>query len=214
VYDRPKPRRRLAAGLLVFLAVLIIAGVFHRPLLRAAGASLVIDDPLQPADVIVITADAQGGGILEAADLVRDGVARKVALFAPPLDAADHEFMRRGIPYEDGTTIGVRQLHALGVENVAKIETTVNGTEDEGVVLAKWCAQQRVRSVVVVSTPDHSRRLWRVLRRSLQGVTVAIRPAHFSTFEADHWWETRAGARIGIIELQKLLLDVLRHPMS
>jgi hypothetical protein len=122
--------------------------------------------------------------------------------------------MRRGIPYEDGTTIGVRQLHALGASSVEKIPTAVNGTEDEGVVLSEWCHRQGIRSIVVVSTPDHARRLRRVLRRSLKETSVMIRPARYSTFEADRWWETRAGIRIAIIELEKLLLDVVRHPLS
>jgi hypothetical protein len=45
--------------------------------------------------------------------------------------------------------------------------------------LADWCDQHRFRSVVVVSTPDHSRRLRRVLHRSMKGhqTRVTVRPA-------------------------------------
>jgi len=38
-------------------------------------------------------------------------------------------------------------------------------------VLADWCNRQGFRSVVVVSTVGHSRRLRRVLHRSLRGQT-------------------------------------------
>jgi len=65
-----------------------------------------------------------------------------------------------------------------------------------------------------VSNADHSRRLRRVFNRAVhdQGVTVLVRAARYSTFEPERWWETRSGVRVGIVEFQKLFLDVLRHP--
>jgi hypothetical protein len=44
--------------------------------------------------------------------------------------------------------------------------------------------------------------------------SVAIRPSRYSSFDPDRWWETRHGVRIEIIELQKLALDVVLHPLS
>jgi hypothetical protein len=41
-----------------------------------------------------------------------------------------------------------------------------------------------------------------------------VRSARYSAFDPDGWWETRGGIRTEIIELQKLLLDVLLHPIS
>ena len=43
---------------------------------------------------------------------------------------------------------------------------------------------------------------------------VAVRAARYSSFDPDRWWETRGGIRTEIIELQKLLLDVVLHPLS
>jgi hypothetical protein len=43
---------------------------------------------------------------------------------------------------------------------------------------------------------------------------VTVRGARYSTFDPSLWWQTRAGVRTGIVELQKLLLDVVRHPFS
>ncbi len=42
---------------------------------------------------------------------------------------------------------------------------------------------------------------------------VTVRPARHSAFDPDRWWETRDGVRTEIIELQKLLLDVIRYPI-
>ena len=38
--------------------------------------------------------------------------------------------------------------------------------------------------------------------------------ARYSDFDPDRWWQTREGTRTGIIEMQKLLLDVVRYPTS
>ena len=54
------------------------------PVLRAAGWALVITNaPAGPADIIVVAVDADGAGVLEAADLVHEGVATRVAVFVP-----------------------------------------------------------------------------------------------------------------------------------
>jgi hypothetical protein len=41
---------------------------------------------------------------------------------------------------------------------------------------------------------------------------VIVRSARFSPFDPDRWWKSPDTRRIGVIELQKLLLDLLRHP--
>jgi len=55
-----------------------------------------------------------------------------------------------------------------------------------------------------------------VFRRSLRGhpLSVVVRSSRYSSFDPDRWWETRGGIRTEIVELQKLLLDLARHPMS
>ena len=221
--DSPSPRRRwiraaLPAAALLALASLTVTSL-RTPLLRAAGLALVAEDPLGPADVVVVATGADGAGVLEAADLVERGVAPRVAVFADPPDpVVDREFLRRGAPYEDAAARSVRQLKALGIDPnaIEEIPRAVAGTEDEGRALPGWCRDRRFRSVVVVTTSDHSRRLRRLLRRSMQGqpTRVGVRASRYSPFDPDRWWSSREGVRTGIVELQKLLFDVVRHPVS
>ena len=140
------------------LLVVVLAGVatiavpaIRTPVLRTAGWALVVDDPVEPADMIVVTTDAGGAGVLEAADLVHRGIATRVAVFADPPDDVDREFIRRGVPYEDAAARSIRQLRSLGVTTIEQNPRLVAGTEDEGRVLPGWCDQHRFRSVVVVS---------------------------------------------------------------
>jgi hypothetical protein len=180
----------------------------REPVLRAAGWVLVVDEPVAPADIIIVAADSSGAGALEAADLVQGGIATRVAVFADPPTAEDHEFIRRGLPYEDEAARQIRQLRSPGVTDVVQIPRTEVGTEGEGQVLPLWCDQHQFRSTVFVATRDHSRRLRRVLDRAMKGhaTRVTVQAARYSSFDPDRWWETRVGIRTEIVELQKLLL--------
>jgi hypothetical protein len=205
------------AAVPLLCAVIIGVPGIRTPLLRAAGWLLVVEDPLVgPVDVVVLPVNVGGAGVLEAADLVQRGVATRVAVFADPPDEVDREFLRRGVPYEDRTARSIRQLESLGVTAVERIPTAAAGSEDEGEILPAWCDQRQVSSVVVVSTADHSRRMRRLLDRGMKGrpTRVMVRYTRYSEFDPDRWWQTRGGVRTEIVELQKLLLDLLRHPLS
>jgi hypothetical protein len=67
-----------------------------------------------------------------------------------------------------------------------------------------------------VSSKDHSRRLRRVLDRVMNGdsTRVMVHPERYSSFDPERWWETRSSVRTEIVELQKLSLDVVLHPIE
>jgi hypothetical protein len=88
-----QPRR---APILVVVALVAFAIVAVRslrePVLSAAGWALVVNEPVASADIIVLSLDSGGAGVLEAAD----GISKRVAVFMDPASGEDHEFIRRG----------------------------------------------------------------------------------------------------------------------
>ena len=110
----------------------------------------------------------------------------------------------------------MQDLLAGGVADVSPMPTAVSGTRDEGPALAQWSVEHRVKSVIVVAPPDHTRRLRRVLRRSMKDVPsrVMVRAIRSAEFDPDRWWQTQDGVRTQIRETGKLLFDLLRHPLS
>jgi hypothetical protein len=197
-------------------AVIVTVPSVHRPVLRAAGWALVVNEPVAPADIIVISLDSGGAGALEAADLVQSGIATRVAVFVDPPAGEDLEFIRRGLPYEDASARQIRQLRWLGVTDVVQIPRTDEGTEGEGQVLPRWCDQHEFRSIVFVVARDHSRRIRRLLDRVMKGhsTRVTVQAERYSAFDPDRWWETRGGIRTEIQEFQKLVLNLILHPIS
>jgi hypothetical protein len=73
-----RPTRWVPILLLMALAAATIVAVpsVRQAVLRTAGWALVIDEPVAPADIIVVSLDSGGAGALEAADLVRCGFYR------------------------------------------------------------------------------------------------------------------------------------------
>jgi hypothetical protein len=209
-------RKMLAGVSLVAATTLITVPTLRTSVLQAAGRAVVAEGPVEAADIIVLTAVVGGAGVLEALDLVHHGVAARVAVFDDPPDDVAREFVRRGIPYEDPASRFVRQLRSAGIEAVETIPKAAAGSQEEARVLPGWCRQRGLRSVVVVSTADHSRRLGRMFSRAMEGsdTEVTVRFARRSSFNPDDWWRTRDGIRLGIVEFQKLLLDLAMHPVS
>lgn len=213
-------RRIARARALLFVAalVLVTGGLSYKPILRGAGSLLVAADPGISAhvDVVVVGLDTGTAGVLEAADLAVTGSSKKVAIFADPPSIADRELTRRGVAFEEPAAASVRQLNALEVSNVEVIPRSVEGSTDAARILPSWLVERGFHSAILVTTSDHSRRVQRAVRRAIKGqdVQVFVRVAKFSSFDPDHWWSSRSGLRTGITELQKLFLDVLRHPIS
>jgi hypothetical protein len=205
----------LAVVALAAAAIVAVPSV-RDPILRAAGWALVVNEPIAPSDVIVVSLDSGGAGALEAADLVKRGVATRVAVFTDPPSGEDYEFIRRGLPYEDAGARQIRQLRWLGVTDVVQIPGTDVGTESEGQALPPWCDQHQFRSIAFVAARDHSRRIQLVLDRVMKGhpTRVTVQPARYSNFDPDRWWETRDGIRTEIVEFQKLVLEAILHPIS
>jgi len=208
--------RRVLAAVFVLAVGIALAVLYRDPLLRGAGRTLIAEDPLSRADAIVLTLDVGAAGVLEASDLVRAGFATRVAVFADAPTAVDTEFARRGFKVEGNSAIWLRILRNLGVSERERIQVAQNGTHAESEVLPRWCGDNGVHAVIVVTSPDHSRRVRRTLRRTMAGqpVQVMVRPARFSAFDPDQWWLTQDGLRIGLVEGEKLIVDFIRHPLS
>ena len=213
-----RPRWALILAVVALAAAVLVAvPSLRESLLRAAGWALVVDERLSRADVIVLSLASNGAGALEAADLVKEGIATRVAVFTDPPSGDDQrEFIRRGLPHEDRSARQIRQLRLLGVTDVMQIPGGEAGTNGEGQALPAWCDQHDFRSIVFVASRDHSRRTRRVLNRVMNGhpTRVIVQPARYSPFDPDRWWETRDGVRTEIIEFQKLVLDAVLHPLS
>ena len=184
--------------------------------LRAVGSILVAEDPVGRTDVVVVGLNTGESGVLEAADLVNQGLAGRVVVLTEPPGEAAAELTRRGLPFDDPGARLLLILRLLGVKRADALRLPDGGTEVSARTLAEWAASQEIHSMILVAEADHSRRFRRVLRRRMAGTSkrVAVRISRYGDFDVDNWWKTRDGVRTAIVELEKLLLEIVRHPLS
>ncbi len=177
----------------------ILAGiVLARPLLTAAGHMLVVEDPLAPVDLIVVSNAEADADALEAGRLYREGIAPRVLLFTPPSDRVHEELRDIGIPGRDPTEFARTILEVSGVPKAAieVLEQPVDGTGAEAEALAALAERSKLRSILYLTPRTHSgRSRWFLRRRVSPDTAVIVRSPRTDTFTADEWWHSRRVSR-------------------
>ena len=180
-------RRAIAIAL-----VLILACVFA---FRGVGRWLVREDPLARADAIVVLSGSMPYRAEGAADLYRERYAPQVWLTRPESPAGALASM--GIPYTGDEDYNRQVLIHDGVPAPAIhiLPAVVVDTEQEIDEISRAMRDGRTSSVIIVTSPQHTRRvraLWRRLAAANQ--KAIIRAAPEDSFDADHWWRNTRDA--------------------
>ena len=190
----------------VLLLALLLAGAVGA--CRGAARFLVVSDPLPPrADAIVVLAGSPPARLLAAADLFRDGKAPRLVLTRERRPPAAVSLERRGVtvpaPHDEARS----RLLALGVpaDAVLVLPGRAYSTSSEARLIARWACSTRQHSLIVVTSPSHTRRARLILRRLLgPGVHLAVRPANADYFPRSRWWRHRRAAKQLLSEYEKL----------
>lgn len=199
--DLQHRRRRQIVLVLAGIAVLGIV-VF----LLGIGRWLVLEDPLEKAEAIVVLSGRMPLRVLEAAKLYREGYAPKVWLTHSTEPGATLEAM--GISYIGEDSYNLRVLVHEGVppEAIRLLEPPILDTVDEIAAVSAALEQENGRSVIIVTSKVHTRRvriLWR--RLASRRVQAVVRAASEDPFEPRRWWRTSGDALDVVRELLGIL---------
>jgi uncharacterized SAM-binding protein YcdF (DUF218 family) len=187
-------RRPLLSVLLVALALAAIVALAHRPLLRAAGHALVVDEPGPPADAIVVVAGGTPTREARAAALFQAGGAPRVLVSRQFVPERVRTLIEMGIRPLDFQGESVMVLEKLGVprEAIVTLDQPVEITETE---LRQVDAAARARGwhrVTLVTSGLHARRVRLIWRREAAGaIEAAIAVAPDECTSQDGWWRRR-----------------------
>ena len=194
--------RTVIAIAAVVAAVAVAAVLF-------AGRVLVVADPVPAhADAIVILAGSIADRVLEVADLYRAGVAPRVVVTRERIAPGDLALRARGVRLPEPYQMTLDALARLGVPPEATIllRRRTFSTESEARTIARWACRARVRRLVVVTSPFHTRRARLILAQALgPGIALTIRPSRAGAFSPQRWWRVRRDAKFVLTEYQKLL---------
>jgi uncharacterized SAM-binding protein YcdF (DUF218 family) len=198
---RPRARRRIlfsvaACGILI-LALVAFLGV---------GRWLVIEDPPVKARAIAVLSGNMPLRAMEAAALYRQGYAPEVWLTH---SSQPRETLQAiGIPFEGEEDYNTRILIHEGVPAAAIhiLEPPIVNTADEIRVINMALDREKDRSVILVTSKAHTRRvrlLWRKLvPRERRAV---VRAASADPFDPAHWWRSSSDVLDVVRELLGLI---------
>ena len=196
-------KRYLVRGAL-FAAPLLLLSALTLPRL---GAWLVVQDPLEKADAVVVLGGTMYERPLEASELYREGWAPRLYLFREIADWGEDELLRRGVTYLRPVDIQVDTLHRLGVPTEAMVVLDqANSTAEEADHVYDLVTRQRLSRVIIVTSKQHTRRARLVMQRRLAGTGVAVvmRYSRYDRSDVDRWWAHRSTLRFTLFEAQRL----------
>jgi len=213
---RGQRRWRSIGQILAIAAVCALVLVVQRAaVLTWMGSLLVVEDELIRADFVLPLAGGNWDREIEAAELFRDGHARNVVLTLEPEVATRSYLADRGIHFPTAEENRLRVLDALYVprDRISVIRQPVTSTLDEARFVGAWAERTGVRTVIVVSSPQHTARAKFIFERyaATPQTRFIVRPTTLGEFEPDSWWTSRAMLREGIFEMQKFLAYRLRY---
>jgi uncharacterized SAM-binding protein YcdF (DUF218 family) len=197
----PQKRRRTFRFFLAVCCGIILLGLVF---FFCVGRWLVVEDPLVKTRAIAVLSGRMPLRAIEAAKLYHEGYAPEIWLTRPKEPAATLEEM--GIPFSGEDYYNARILIHEGVpqEAIRILEPPIVNTADEIRVIASALEQGKDRSVILVTTKAHTRRvgvLWRRLA-SNRGHAI-VRAASDDPFDPRHWWRSTSDA-----------LDVVREVLG
>lgn len=196
-------KRILIRGAIVAAAFLLLGAVT----LPRLGAWLVVEDPLQKADAIVVLGGTMYERPLEAVELFKEGWAPRVFLIREISDWGEATLIARGIPYTAAVTLQADVIERLGVPRTAitVLEPADNTAQESAHVLA-LATREKFSRVIVITSKQHTRRARLVFNRRLApaGVAVVMRATRYDRSDVDRWWANRGTLRFTLFETQRL----------
>lgn len=198
-------KRRLLRRAAIVLAALLLVSTIVLPRL---GPWLVVDDPIEPADAIIILGGTMYERQLEAVDLHKQGLAPRIYLFREIADWGEVELIARAISYRRIVDMQIDVMQQLGVpRDQIEILDEANSTADEADHVYALVTGRQLSRVIIVTSKQHTRRARLVMNRRLSGtgVKAMVRFTRYDRSDAERWWEDRSTLRFTLFETQRLV---------
>ena len=196
---------------ILFIAVFfyVLLSYFHDPILTQLGRYLVVQHPPAKSDLIVCMAGGDVERGLASADLFTKGLAPRIFIAREPIPDGFEILRQKGIAYPESVDLVTMIFKGLGVPESAVIRSDrpVESTFEEAETVAALVKDKKYRSLILVTSPTHSRRAWLTFRKAIpdKDFRITVMPTPYSKFRAEDWWKTRRYVREVILEYQKLI---------
>jgi uncharacterized SAM-binding protein YcdF (DUF218 family) len=199
-----------------FIVIYMLIAYFHAPILTVMGKYLVVKHSPEKSDLIVCLSGSNVERGLATADAYDMGFAPKIFLAreTPPDGAA--VLMERGLNYPENKDLLLMLLKGLGVPRDAMLisDKSVESLFEEAEMVKKVVDDGGYRSIIVITSPTHSRRAWLTFRKVFRGdenIRILVTPTSYSNYKPEEWWKKGPYAHEVISEYGKLIYNSLKY---
>lgn len=205
-----RSRGTLIRWVVVACFVLYILLLNYYPLILAPlGRFLIVSHAPQRSDLIVCLAGGNVERGLSAAEAYKKGLAPRIYLTREEAPDGIEILRQKGVEYPESIDLLVKLLEALGVPKTAILVSAgpAASTEEEARMMAEIVKGKAYRSILMITSPTHSRRAYLTFRQAVEDrdVRILVMPASYSGFDPETWWTQRRHVRQVIMEYQKLI---------
>jgi len=197
---RHRNRRLIVLGVL-FLFFALVALVF-----LGVGRWLVVEDPLAPANVIVVLSGQMPERAAEAARIFNQGAAPEIWITKEPGPA--DQLAKYGVHFVGEDFYDEAVLLALKVpaDSILILDPPTTNTEAEIDQIAAQMRNDGLASAIIVTSKPHTRRvraIWN--RRADPSLHLIVRYPDDDAYDAAHWWRHTRDALDVVREVLGLL---------
>jgi uncharacterized SAM-binding protein YcdF (DUF218 family) len=174
-------------GIFLLFFVLFCAFLYlvRHPIFRFVAETWIVEDTLDRADALIVLGDDNfyADRATRAAELFREGKApmivasgRRLRPSAGIAELMEHDLVERGVPRE----------------KILRVSHDAGSTREEADALARVAKEKKWRSVMVVTSNYHTRRVRYIFRRIFpQEIEVRVTSARDGDFDPAAWWKKR-----------------------
>ena len=187
-------RRAVRVTLIALLALAGLAVLTHRPVLRATGQALVVDDPRERADAIIVVAGSTPSREEAAAGLYRAGWAPQVLISRQFVPGRVQRLIDMGVRRLDfqGESLAALERYGVPRDAIVTLDQPAEITETELRAVAAAARDRGWRRVILVTSPFHTRRVQVIWRRESGGaIEGRLATAPDECVAGDPWWHRR-----------------------
>jgi uncharacterized SAM-binding protein YcdF (DUF218 family) len=192
------PKKYLQRNILVASAVLLLLAILvyglRSQILTGMADLLVVNDPLQPADIIFVLNGDYNTRPFRASELYKQGLAPIIVISQSEMLPAE----KLGLAPDD-TDVSIGVMKKLGVPPekivVLPVEGGVTSTFDEANALRQYIETHNIHSLILLTSAFHTRRAKWIFDRELAGlpITLEVAAVHHYGFDQTNWWQSEDG---------------------
>jgi uncharacterized SAM-binding protein YcdF (DUF218 family) len=201
--------RRYIGPIAGTLAVVLVASPLV--IFFGVGRWLVVEDPLEKANAIVVLSGRMPIRAIGAARLYREGYAPQVWLTHPEQPDASLKSMNILDAGEDVFTSRVLVHEGVPASEIIRLEPQINNTADEIRAVAAQLNRENGSAVIIVTSKAHTRRVRKLWHKLSGGRGRAIvRATPEDPFDPAHWWRSSSD----VLEVVREVLGLINSWMG